>query len=731
MHLYVWNHICAMKNNKTKTIQFNINGKKQIQTHERSLMCEEMDSDVIGVLRGTIMIGSDRNAKNTFVGELTDLNIWKTEVKPTKVEKMVNCSEFKSGDYFNWSKALVTTHRIKTSNISMDSLCSTSKSINIEFPSWPYGKANHACRQLGSSLEKAITERVEFSEFIWSGYNDPSKNGSFINAEGEELNNSLWESNHEKLDPYLNCAVLSYDTKKYKPVQCNYNYRSVCVMEMLPILRVRGIKKDKYTYSVDSIYNFDYDRKIYEGIGESELIGPPNNKSKWAIMNKVTGAEIFVLLDKSLYFPFGLHEWKDIEKNRLNLSIDVCKDDQFNCNDGICIHIDKRCDGTNDCDDDSDENYCKLIQQGPTQEKYGEKIPNGAQKKLILEMTYINLFVADIIDTMSEMSVQISIFTKWKDPRLKFRHLIKGQNNSLTKKEYDEIWTPNFTFYKVKTMHENIGSKNVVLIPNGNPTYSSDSRHNQITFDGEEVDILARNHYSGTIICSFEHLESFPFDREICSFSMYLTGTPSAWNLKTHNVQLIKSFGMKFFPNNLGLYRINKLTTSIFTARMELQVHLSREFIGIFMQYCLPNILLSVVVYSSNLYFFEMIETAIAVNVTILLAMSGLFIAVFQALPNTSSVKLMDMYQIKCLLIATLITLMQTIIVYLRTKTTSIEVAKQRSGNDKTRGATCPHMLKIFTVWFLPTIGITIDILFIATGVAYHFKAEAFDQYSG
>ena len=52
-------------------------------------------------------------------------------------------------------------------------------------------------------------------------------------------------------------------------------------------------------------------------------------------------------------------------------------------------------------------------------------------------------------------------------------------------------------------------------------------------------------------------------------------------------------------------------------------VFLRRTFVGIFLQNALPNMLLSIVVFSSNLYYNERFEAAIAVNVTCLLAMSG------------------------------------------------------------------------------------------------------------
>ena len=43
------------------------------------------------------------------------------------------------------------------------------------------------------------------------------------------------------------------------------------------------------------------------------------------------------------------------------LTLSFCTDDEFTCDDGTCIQIYLRCDGTNHCENSSDEKDCRMI----------------------------------------------------------------------------------------------------------------------------------------------------------------------------------------------------------------------------------------------------------------------------------------------------------------------------------------------------------------------------------
>ena len=47
--------------------------------------------------------------------------------------------------------------------------------------------------------------------------------------------------------------------------------------------------------------------------------------------------------------------------SRMNLTLSRCSEDEFTCNDGVCIDSSKRCDLVQDCVDFSDELECTTV----------------------------------------------------------------------------------------------------------------------------------------------------------------------------------------------------------------------------------------------------------------------------------------------------------------------------------------------------------------------------------
>ena len=81
--------------------------------------------------------------------------------------------------------------------------------------------------------------------------------------------------------------------------------------------------------------------------------------------------------------PFGTHEYtlsESLGGDYIKLSINACDDrKEFNCEDGSCIPIERRCDSKFDCVDGTDERTCDMID-----------IPNFYLKHVPAGMLFVN-----------------------------------------------------------------------------------------------------------------------------------------------------------------------------------------------------------------------------------------------------------------------------------------------------------------------------------------------------
>ena len=89
----------------------------------------------------------------------------------------------------------------------------------------------------------------------------------------------------------------------------------------------------------------------------------------WQIWNSKDNS-LAAFINQTTAFPLGLNKWHFLDMNctdfeqpwrQLNLHLKVQRPGKFCCDDGACIESSLACDGNYHCDDDSDENNCKLV----------------------------------------------------------------------------------------------------------------------------------------------------------------------------------------------------------------------------------------------------------------------------------------------------------------------------------------------------------------------------------
>ena len=120
----------------------------------------------------------------------------------------------------------------------------------------------------------------------------------------------------------------------------------------------------------------------------------------------------------------------------------------FNCDNGDCVPMSKRCNGVNDCVDSSDESQCKILDQLTD---YNANVLTAASGEPANVTFFAEIFnINNIDDKSGQVVVTLTLELRWNDFRLNFLNLNQNNDlNTLNGSEYLSIWQPD-VFFKNK-----------------------------------------------------------------------------------------------------------------------------------------------------------------------------------------------------------------------------------------------------------------------------------------
>ena len=414
MHQRAWNHFCWLNEDSFNTIYSNghlVATFKNTNVESQYLFEDPEDvfdsALVIWQYQGTIRGGF--SIRKLFQGKATELNIWNRILPEKEILSMSECKQFPKGNVVSWNKENFKLHKVVYD--AMDDLCA--RKLFFIFPERV--KLSHAsrdCRNLGGEVAAPVNEEenekildltktfpnecMTFGNSVswigvekiadvngWAQTGDVDKKVSF-NKLGEKYMKSL-EDDAENV-----CITLTENGGWKAYHDCNSSANvittcNVCQFDRVPSLLIRGFCTPQGPNWIYYLVQNATSGYYFEGYKRDKLV---TTEDGWTLVT--SDGQKFVTIKPFTGEPVGRHMWKkhqamdetcgrskysvlddynmylDDRKSLKDFSLitfSICSLlDEFTCNNGECIDKYKRCDEKVDCSDNSDEQFCNVVE---------------------------------------------------------------------------------------------------------------------------------------------------------------------------------------------------------------------------------------------------------------------------------------------------------------------------------------------------------------------------------
>lgn len=693
-----WNHVCWSYSSVSSANKLYFNGDLvghlSMYLENRSMITTPVH-DSINSYKSAFIVGQDQdiikggyNSAESYYGEISELNMWSPMLANSKISSMAECMNIEQGNVISWTRNLWNINIATVKELGDTRIfCDDIKSHIVIFPEpQTFKYANHMCQIHGGSLivphsddkngnimdllvehkskcmNKELTDTLNEGKAAWLGLQR-------IGYEWYDMTNSSlltsssysnWIQNGVQVD--RGCAYLHTDGSwgaAYSQSFCNMlQLCSICSIPETPVFTMKGLceKGTPFDWNYYMFINSSSQLEYYDGFKKNSKI--LFDGAKWRAVTR--GSRISVRLSRT---PVGRLEWNwyenscgSKESQKKELTFSQCKfGDEFTCNTGHCILLEKRCNGVKHCDDGSDEENCNFV---IIPKSYRKVKPPKSGTRILTRLEILSIDTIDSINMRVGLTIELSM--KWCDNRLRFRNLVLGQTNLLNTKTVENLWLPlhNLLYENAiigKTLEDKYNE--VALITAQNVTKSIESMSpyrslEDVWYKGGNHLLQVTQRLKIDFVCSF-YLVHFPFDRQKCDFILNMKNTKhsNVYFSKDESTVVYKgpkkvhSFEIQIIPSHTLHRRQLKNTTNwdnLFIFSMQLERNYQDHVIIMFF----PELLLWCVAYITIFLRITDISNRSRISVTILLALVSLIGAIQGRIPKTPYFKYIDIWSI-------------------------------------------------------------------------------------
>ena len=180
-------------------------------------------------------------------------------------------------------------------------------------------------------------------------------------------------------------------------------------------------------------------------------------KKVWKARNKFYPDFYAESFSSATSLIIGKHTWQVYNDSwecpsvaEVTLTLTPCSDDEFSCDNGICIPMNKRCNGKLECKDGSDEDNCDLVVFNNGYNKY--LVPMDSNSKFTVSVYLYILEISYINEIDGYFTTLLDVGRKWYDHNIRFRNLQKKGRNRISTLDKSLLWYPYIVFSNVETI---------------------------------------------------------------------------------------------------------------------------------------------------------------------------------------------------------------------------------------------------------------------------------------
>ena len=231
-----------------------------------------------------------------------------------------------------------------------------------------------------------------------------------------------------------------------------------CSYQAQPILHLRGVCSNTDLELRYSPFQLPANPTDVFFVGQiSAKITFNSSLHQWIIADKYKAVEARTDASHNS-FALGRNNWTitgdkiECSKNQSSYTIELkltgCKENEFTCDDGQCVKMERRCNQLPNCRDKSDERGCKIMLLEPGYNKRVPPIRPASQDDDTVIPVTVNvsltlLKVVSIEEEEHSIHLQFQITLAWKDNRVIYHNLKTNMYlNALSSEDISTLWLP-------------------------------------------------------------------------------------------------------------------------------------------------------------------------------------------------------------------------------------------------------------------------------------------------